>query len=527
MDHSGWRPLQRPARGSTVDLAPTPFARLARVHALAAVGDGFIAVALAGSIFFSIDPSAARWRVALYLLLTIAPFAVVTPLIGPAIDRARGGRRTMILASTSSRMVVAFLMVGQMDSFLLFPLAFTLLILQKTYSVAKSAMVPKLVDSDRQLVEANSKLSLLSSIAGMSGAALGALLTVIGGPSWSGSIAVLAYLAAAVATLSVPRVQIAELPAPALERLELRGGGIILAASAMGVMRGIVGFLTFLLAFEFRGGREGVDIKPQGSAAGATTAISRNIDIVGDPGSPTWYFGAVLAAAGIGALVGARFAPELRRRIPEERILLGVLGVVTLAGAVAVWRGGLSGAVLVSLAVGMSAAMGKLAFDSLVQRDAPDVNYGRSFARFEARFQLLWVIGAFVPVVLPIPARLGFVLVGGAAAFAGASYLAGTKRLAAVEAGPPPRGVEPGAPAADPDEGDPAAAEPRDGEARADDTRVMWSAEQTTVFVAPPPPTEPSPVVVPEAVWGEIPVTPLVSSAEGIEVDPDPSAPEP
>ena len=35
--------------------------------------DAMVAVALAGSIFFSIDPSAARWRVALYLVLTIAP----------------------------------------------------------------------------------------------------------------------------------------------------------------------------------------------------------------------------------------------------------------------------------------------------------------------------------------------------------------------------------------------------------------------------------------------------------------------
>ena len=46
----------------------------------------------------------------------------------------------------------------------------------------------------------------------------------------------------------------------------------------------------------------------------------------------------------------------------------------------------------------------KLAFDSLVQRDAPDANRGRSFARFETRFQLVWVIGALLPLLLlPIP----------------------------------------------------------------------------------------------------------------------------
>ena len=67
----------------------SPFAQMARTHGMSSMCDAMVAVALAGSIFFSIDPAAARWRVALYLVLTIAPFAVVTPLIGPAVDRIR------------------------------------------------------------------------------------------------------------------------------------------------------------------------------------------------------------------------------------------------------------------------------------------------------------------------------------------------------------------------------------------------------------------------------------------------------
>ena len=38
----------------------TPFARLARTHALMAAGDAVIAIALAGSLFFDISPGAAR-----------------------------------------------------------------------------------------------------------------------------------------------------------------------------------------------------------------------------------------------------------------------------------------------------------------------------------------------------------------------------------------------------------------------------------------------------------------------------------
>ena len=85
----------------------SPFAQMARTHGMSSMCDAMVAVALAGSIFFSIDPAAARWRVALYLVLTIAPFAVVTPLIGPAVDRIRGGRRLMIVLTVLGRAVLA------------------------------------------------------------------------------------------------------------------------------------------------------------------------------------------------------------------------------------------------------------------------------------------------------------------------------------------------------------------------------------------------------------------------------------
>ena len=59
-----------------------PLDRLAWVHATSALGDALVAVALAGTLFFAVPMAAARPRVALYLLLTVAPFAVVAPLLG-------------------------------------------------------------------------------------------------------------------------------------------------------------------------------------------------------------------------------------------------------------------------------------------------------------------------------------------------------------------------------------------------------------------------------------------------------------
>jgi hypothetical protein len=425
---SGWRPVRRPnADGRPAeplrDLIITPFMRLSRVHALLAASDGMIAVALAGSIFFSIDPAAARWRVALYLLLTIAPFAIVTPLIGPVIDRARSGRRGMIIATGAGRAVLAMLMVRHIDSILLFPEAFGMLVLQKSYSVAKSAVVPKLVRSRDELVDANARLALLSAIAGMGGVVVGGAFT-IGGPDWVAGVAVLGYVAAVVAAFQLPAVTVADSPPDAEERAELRSRGILLAASAMGVLRGVVGFLTFLLAFSFRGGEDGVDIRGRGGAAGGATAVIRDVDIAGRPNAPAWHFGAVLLAAGVGALVGARVAPVLRRRIAEERILQGSLAVTSTAALLGAWLAGLPGAFVAALAVAVSAASAKLAFDAIVQRDAPEANHGRSFARFEARFQLLWAAGALF-AVLPLAMPVGLAAIGVVTLLAVASYTLG------------------------------------------------------------------------------------------------------
>jgi hypothetical protein len=114
----------------------------------------------------------------------------------------------------------------------------------------------------------------------------------------------------------------------------------------------------------------------------------------------------------------------------EERILQIVLAATAVAGLLAAWAGGIAAAAALALCVGLAASSGKLAFDSVVQRDAPDANRGRSFARFETRFQLTWVVGAFLPVVITIPMAVGFLVIAAAAAFAVISYLAGLRGLA-------------------------------------------------------------------------------------------------
>jgi hypothetical protein len=547
-ESNGWRPLNRSNRLSSFDLTEylsTPFGKLARTHGLGACADGMIAVALAGSIFFSVSPDAARWRVGLYLLLTIAPFAVVTPLIGPALDRVRGGRRMMVIGASVGRMLVAFLMVSHIDSFLLFPEAFAMLVLQKSYSVAKSAIVPTMKAGQDDLVEANSTLALISSVAGITGAAVGAIF-LLGGPALTCGVATVVYALTALAATRLPKLLVASEPADETELAELSGSGIRLAASSMGLIRGIVGFLTFLLAFALRGGVDGVDFHREGAGVGVATAASRDVNVIGSPGAPAWHFGVVVVMAGVGTFVGARAAPSLRKRLAEERILLAAASATAFVAVVAMWSGGVFGAASLALCVAASAAVGKLAFDSLVQRDAPDANYGRSFSRFEARFQLTWVIGAVLAVLTPIRStRFGYFLIACVAAFAAVSYFLSRRTLLsgsgplqdgaeqdgaeqddAEEHGDAQDGVEQGEPIEDDGDGEP-------GEPTSVDTAGELTWRQPEIFdsvtdqvedvdAAVPDegvdPSEPADAGPDESRW-TLDYGPTVSSVEGVEID--------
>jgi MFS family permease len=387
----GWEPLRR---GTGV---VEPFARMARTHAASAAGDALVAVGLAGSLFFSITPDAARGRVALYLLLTMAPFALVAPFLGPLIDRNSGGRRHMVVGSLVARAVLCLLMVAYLDSLFLFPLAFGTLVMGKAYGVARASLVPVLVADERELVQANSKLTLVSGIAGFLAGAPGAGLLQIGAELVL-LVGAIVFGVGAVLALQLPAAR-ASAPTTARERAELRAPGVFLAASAMAVLRGAVGFLAFLLAFSLRA-----------------------------EDAPAWWFGIVLSASAVGALLGAAIAPFVRRWVREERILLGSLVAVSVGGVAGIQIGGRASAALLGLFVGIAASAGRLCFDAIVQRDAPEADQARSFARFETRFQLAWVLGGFVPVVLSIPRTAGYAVLAVVTTVAAASYATGRSR---------------------------------------------------------------------------------------------------
>ena len=468
-----------------------PFTWLARTHLLSAAGDALIAIALAGSLFFNLDPAAARPRVALYLVVTMAPFAVVGPLIGPLVDRSRGGRRGMIIGAGIARAVLALLMVRHLDSLLLFPEAFGALVAGKTYHVAKSAVVPGLVREERDLVEANSKLMLLSGLGGALAVGPGVLLS-LASSRWVLVLASVVFVLMTFPAARLPRTAVRParpervehsegsaaappaplglaappgvpgvpgppgVPAPPRrapsespglrwrppsdlytgpwgdapgsapsrrrrppqpvrrsqrfpsnqppQQVSRRRGAMLLAGSAMGVVRAMTGFTLFLIAFWLRT----------------------------DDAAPLW-FGFMFTASAVGQLIGAVSAPVLRRRIREEMLLASTLLAAAAMSFYAVTSPDRVSVLFLAVVIGLMSALGKLCFDAIVQRDEVPAERGRTFARFETRFQLMWVIGALVPVAAPsgiLPLRAGVMLLGIAATVAVLLYAGGMWALA-------------------------------------------------------------------------------------------------
>ncbi len=377
-----------------------PFGRLAVTHAASAIGDACVTVSLAGSIFFTQSIGESRTQVLLYLVLTLAPFAVVAPVIGPALDRSKAGRRTLLAMGCFGRSVVGFLMVSQLHTVLLFPLAFLMLVLAKGHSVAKASLVPAVVRSDAELVEANSRLSLIAVVASVVGGLPAAALVGIFDARFSLLLASVIFVVAGILALRIPSAKHTNPPETVEERAELSIPSIRYAGSAMAVLRFCVGFLTFLLAF-----------------------------VLKQRGESPIIFGVVLAASALGGFVGVIVTPRLRRSLREESILAGSLLAVALVALLSARDGGTLGAMALGFTMAAGASSGRIAFDSLVHRDGPEHLRGRAFARFETRFQLAWVAGALVPVVMLgwLNRRWGFFVLALLLSFAGLSYVAGLR----------------------------------------------------------------------------------------------------
>ncbi|MFF8284933.1 MFS transporter [Streptomyces albus] len=429
--------------------------KLIELHAVNSAGDMLITVALASTVFFSVPTGEARGRVALYLAVTMAPFALLAPVVGPLLDRLPHGRRAAMAAAMLARALLALSMAGAVATggLELYPAALGVLVSSKAYGVVRSAVVPRLLPPRISLVKANSRVTLAGLLATGAAAPAAAGLHALGA-RWPLYGAFALFLVGTFLSFSLdPKVDSAKGERPARltksaepgdgegteparsgagagERrpregagagepqrregaprpgLRTVGGAVLNALSANAALRGLSGFLTFFLAFLLR----------EHPLHGLSAAVS---------------LGLAGVAAGAGNALGTALGAWLRARAPEviiTAVLLCALGVTVTAtvfyGPVAVTA--------VAATAGIVQALGKLSLDALIQRDVPEQVRTSAFARSETLMQMSWVLGGGLAMVLPLAGRLGTGVAAGVVAAGVAVSVRGL--LAAARRGGP------------------------------------------------------------------------------------------
>ena len=372
-------------------------------------GDTMVTVSLAGSLFFSVSPTEAKGKVLLYLLLTIAPFAVVSPVLGPLIDRSANGRRILVAASAGVRVLLCWLMSQDLNSLWLFPMAFLVLVSSKLYVVTRGTLVPEMARTDQLREHSarvgragwpvagveeetgfagfNAQLTLLGTLVGLLAGSLGAgLLKGIGAPSVL-IVAAFVYLGATVASVRLRqptkliRDEVEGLTQSERDLNALNPMGDVEVAwglVAAALMRFTVGFATFLLAFGLRREHAGLG-----------------------------WFAFALAMSALGALGGLALVTRLRNDVPESTLLTLALLATGLGAGVASTHPALFAQVLLAAWLGLCSAVVQPSFDAITQRNVAPGAQGRTFARFAVRQQLLWVVGAVIPVAVTLRFAVG------------------------------------------------------------------------------------------------------------------------
>ena len=352
------------------------YGRLAESHASSVAGDALVAVALAGTLFFSVPSTDARQNVALYLLVTLAPFAVIGPLLGRVFERAPGAYRAGLVLSSAGRVLVAIGLGFALDSFWLFPLAFLLLVFSRFHGIARASVLPVVVRNTNELIDANARLARAGVIAAAVVVPIGAALQawIGGGPVLIGAIAL--YVVSAIAASQLPPVKLPS-TLPAEGRYSLPRS-LRLARFATASVRFLNGYLVLLVAFAFR-----------------------------DAEASVANLAALLVAAGFGFFVSAWLAPTLGRFVREEPMVVGSLAVMAIAAFIGAQVLSLTAAAVLALAAGFSWGTAKFAFDGMMHVAVRSRERGRAFTNAETIFQIAWVLGALIPVLPFWPVELG------------------------------------------------------------------------------------------------------------------------
>ncbi|MCV6984479.1 MFS transporter [Mycobacterium shinjukuense] len=383
--------------------------------------DSAMAVALANTLFFAAATGESKSRVALYLLITIAPFAVIAPLIGPALDRLQHGRRVALALSFGLRTVLAVVLIinydgatGSFPSWVLYPCALAMMVLSKSFSVLRSAVTPRVMPPTIDLVRVNSRLTVFGLLGGtIAGGAVAAGVEFVGTHllELPGALFVVVAITIAGAALSmrIPgwvEVTTGEVPATLSyhrhsgpvrrgrpEEVKKVGGtlrqplgrNIITSLWGNCTIKVMVGFLFLYPAF-----------------------VAKAHDADG------WVqlsmLGIIGAAAAIGNFAGNFTSARLQLGRPAVLVVRCTVVVTALAAAAAVAGNWLMAAIATLITSG-SSAVAKASLDASLQHDLPEESRASGFGRSESTLQLAWVLGGALGVLVYTELWVGFTAV--------------------------------------------------------------------------------------------------------------------
>lgn len=375
--------------------------RLIALHAANAAGDAAVAISLAGTLFFQVPTGEARGQVAMFLGLTMLPFAILAPLIGPFLDRVGHGRRWAIGSTMAVRAFLCWSLATAVatESRWLFPAALGVLVASKAYGVTKASAAPRLVPPGLTLVKANARISLAGVIGATVSAPL-AGLAALAGAEWSLRYAFAVFVVATVLAIRLParvdsaagEVRLELLPGPSsraegaagtARRSRLIPPAVSFALRANCGPRWLSGFLTMFMAF-----------------------LLREHPVDGWSRGPELLLGLVIGAAGLGNTLGIALASLARRINPAVTVLVALVGATVMALVAALFYG-LLPLLALGLTAGLAQSLAKLSLDSTIQRDVPERVQASAFARSDTLLQLAWVVGGGIGIAMPLQPRLG------------------------------------------------------------------------------------------------------------------------
>jgi MFS family permease len=386
----GWRRLRDWNHSEGAE--SSGLAALVETHALQAMGDATVTVALAGSLFFSVPTHEARSRVALYLLVTMAPFAVVAPVLGPLLDRFRRGRRTALALTMLARAVLAIVIshgLSHSAPLTLYPAALGILVAGKAYSIARSAALPRLVPEGMTLVQANARITITGVVAPGVAAAFAVGVIKVLGHRTELELGAVVYCVAALLASRLPRGAdggrdaVAEEPTHGgLVRSGRMPAEVTAALRSAVTLRWLSGFLLLFGAFVVR-------VHPLGH-------LSSNVCLA-----------ELAVGIGIGNVLGTTIGPRTAS-LAARRLSVSLLAATTGVCALTAVDFGLFTVFAIAVVASASQAVAKLSLDATIQRTVEDSRRTSVFARSETTLQLAWVVGGGIGILLPTSPVIGF-----------------------------------------------------------------------------------------------------------------------